>query len=225
MSQSWAESGTYAAALGEEDTSALIASARRRRYPRGTTLFTEGDSSDRVLLLTEGRVKISSFTDDGREVVLAVRGAGDLVGDMSAIDRGPRLASAYALEDVEAAIIPATDFMKFLEDHPRASLALLQMFVARQRDADEKRIEYLAQDTIGRVASRLVELADRYGADDAGSVRIDLPLTQEELAGWIGASREAVSKALQMLRGRDWIETHRRGITVLDLDALRRRAI
>lgn len=224
MPESGAEAGTYAQLLGDEESAALVALGRKRRYPRGTTLFTEGDTSDRVLLLTDGRVKISSFTDEGREVVLAVRGPGDLVGDMSAIDRGPRLASAYALEDVEAAVVGVSDFLHFLESHPRASLALLQMFVARQRDADQKRIEYLAQDTVGRVASRLVELADRYGAEDAGSVKIDLPLSQEELAGWIGASREAVSKALQALRGRHWIETHRRGITVLDLDALRRRA-
>jgi CRP-like cAMP-binding protein len=118
----------------------------------------------------------------------------------------------------------ADDFKTFLSDNPRVGLLLLQMLSRRLRDADRKRIEFGAFDTIGRVARRLVELADDYGEATDEGVRISLPLTQQDLAGWTGSSREAVSKALQTLRSRGWIATHRKGITVLDLEAVRRRA-
>jgi CRP-like cAMP-binding protein len=100
----------------------------------------------------------------------------------------------------------------------------MRMLVTRLRDADSKRVEFTAFDTVGRVARRLVELAERFGTASDDRVEIALALSQEELAGWTGSSREAVSKALQSLRGRGWIETKRRGITILDLDALRKRS-
>jgi CRP-like cAMP-binding protein len=96
--------------------------------------------------------------------------------------------------------------------------------ISRLREADRKRVEFGASDTIGRVAARLVELAQRYGRPAERGVRIDLPITQEELASWVGSSREGVNKALHTLKGLRWVETERRSITVLDLEALRRRA-
>lgn len=210
--------------LVAEDRDALTALGRRRALKRSTTLFTEGDTSDRVVIVVSGRVKVSYFTEDGREVVLAVRGPGELLGEFSAIDGEPRSATATALDDVEALMIGAEDFRSFVRERPTAAFALLELVVARLRDADRKRIEFAAHDTVGRVARRLVEMAERFGTPDERGTRIDLPLSQDELAGWTGASREAVSKALQHLRGRGWIETGRRNIIVLDLHGLRSRA-
>jgi CRP-like cAMP-binding protein len=125
---------------------------------------------------------------------------------------------------VEALLIPTGRFLGFIETHPRVAIVLLQMLSRRLRDADRKRIEFAAYDSVGRVARRLVELADRFGESSEDGLRITLPLSQQELAAWVGASREAVSKALHTLRARKWVETARRGVTVLDLEALRRRA-
>jgi len=216
--------GGFLGELTPDETSALKDKSRPRRYPKGSTLFNEGESSDRVVIVTEGQVKVSFFTDDGREILLGVRGPGELLGEMSAIDGEPRSATATALEPAEALVMTAEDFKSFITDNPRVGLLLLQMLSRRLRDADRKRIEFGAFDTIGRVARRLVELADDYGEATDDGVRISLPLTQQDLAGWTGSSREAVSKALQTLRGRGWIATHRKGITVLDLEAVRRRA-
>jgi CRP-like cAMP-binding protein len=105
------------------------------------------------------------------------------------------------------------------------ALVLARMIARRLRDADRKRTEYLAQDTVGRVCSRLVELADRFGAPEGGGVHIELAITQEDLAGWTGSSREAVIRALRTLRELGWIETRRRGVTLLDVEQLRRRAV
>lgn len=210
--------------FSRDDVEALAALGPPRRYRRGTILFHEGDAPESVIVIRRGRVKISSFTADGKEVVLAVREAGQLLGELSAIDGEMRSATATALENVEAAWIPATVFRSFLMGQPHATFALLEMMSARLRDADRKRVEFGAYDTTGRVARRLVEMADRFGETTGDGVRITLPLSQQELAGWTGSSREAVSKSLHALRARGFIETARRGITVLDLTGLRRRA-
>ena len=104
-------------------------------------------------------------------------------------------------------------------------MALIRTLVARQRDADEKRMEYLSHDSIGRVARRLIELAERYGEPEDETITIDIQLTQEELAAWTGSSREATTKALHSFRSSGLIETHRRRIRILDLERLKRRAI
>jgi CRP-like cAMP-binding protein len=210
-------------ALTPEEAAWLRRAGVQRRFPGGTALFHERQPSDRVMLLISGRVKIAS-TSDGREAVLAFRGPGDVLGELSAIDGQPRSASVIAVEAVEAVVIPAPAFRAFLERAPKATLWLLTRVIARLREADRKRAEFGASDTIGRVAARLVELAERYGEPTAGGVRIDLPITQEELASWVGSSREGVNKALHTLKGLSWVETERRSITVVDMEALRRRA-
>ena len=180
---------------------------RRRRWPRGAAIF-----------------KASYFTDEGDEVVLAIRGPGALLGEMSSIDEEPLSATVTALEPVETIVVAVDSFMDYLQEHPRVTLMLLRSISRKLRDSDRKRVEFSAFDTLGRVARRLVELADDFGEADGDGIRISLPLSQEELAGWTGSSREAVSKALRALRGRGWIETRRRAITVLDIDSLRKRS-
>jgi CRP/FNR family transcriptional regulator, cyclic AMP receptor protein len=203
----------------------LQAAASRRAYEAGAALFHARQPPDRVWILLSGRVKLNRITEDGREVVLAVREPGDLIGEMAAIDGEPRSAGAVALEPVEALVLSAQDFAGLIDRVPGVARAVLRLMTSRLRDADRKRVEFLAMDTVGRVASRLVELAERFGETAGGEVRIDLPLTQEDLAAWSGSSREATIKALRSLRELGWIETARREITVLDLDCLRRRSL
>jgi CRP-like cAMP-binding protein len=195
-----------------------------RRFRKGQAIFHQGGASDRVVVLLSGRVKVSTLSDEGKEIVLAFRGPGDLLGELSAIDGEPRSATVEAIEPVEAIALASSDFRAFLIAHPEVGLLLLQMLSRRLRDADRKRVEYGTHDTVGRVAARLVELAERYGEPVTRGLEIGLPLSQEELAGWTGASREAVSKALHTLRKVGWVITERRRITVLDLEALRKRS-
>jgi len=214
----------FASALSTEELEDLISRGVRRPFRRGSFIMTEGEASDHVVVLLSGRAKVSSYTADGKEVVLAVRGPGELLGDFSALDEGARSATVAALEAIEALVIPADRFKLYLEDHPRLAVLLLQTWSRRVRDADRKRVEFGAYDTPGRVARRLIELVERYGEGDGASMRISLSLTQDELAGWTGASREAVSKALREFRDRGWISTGRRAITVMDVEALRTRS-
>ncbi|MGI5267538.1 Crp/Fnr family transcriptional regulator [Nonomuraea sp. CA-218870] len=217
-----AESGEFLSMLTDEEIEALRAAGRPRKWERGTMVMSEGDTSDWVLVLTEGRVKVSSHTSSGTEVVLAVRGPGGLLGDMGAIDGSPRSATVTALEPISGIVV--RDFTGFLQEHGRVAVLLMRMVTGRLRDSDRKRIEYGAFDTTGRVATRLIELAERYGEQTSSGVRVALPLSQDELAGWTGASREAVSKALRTLRDRGLIETGRRRVVIHDLEGLRKRA-
>ena len=218
------EQGRFLDALSAPEAGWLHERGVNRRFERGAALFHERQLSDRVMVLLEGRVKIASVSEDGREAVLAFRGPGEVLGELSAIDGRPRSATVIAVDPVRALVIPAADFRFFLERTPSATLWLLTRLISRLREADRKRVEFGASDTIGRVAARLVELAERYGQPSEHGVRIDLPITQEELASWVGSSREGVNKALHTLRGLHWVETERRSITVLDVEALKRRA-
>jgi CRP-like cAMP-binding protein len=211
--------------LPESGAVALLrAEGRPRRFRTGATLFHEGDHSDWIGLVTKGRVKISCYGADGRERLVAVVGPGELLGELSAIDGEPRSATATSLDPLEVSVVTAEEFVALLEQHPAATLGILRSIIGRLRDSDKRRMEFGALDTVGRVARLIVELAERYGEESDGVIRIGLPLSQEELAGWAGASREAVVKALRQLRARGWIETARREISVLDLPALARRS-
>lgn len=214
----------FLAALPSAEAAELLALASPRRFRAGQTLMHEGQLGEEILILIDGRVKASCTTEEGKEIVLRFCGPGDLLGELSVIDRRPRSSTVEALEPVEALALAASDFRAFVETRPRAAVELLRMVNRRFRDADRKRIEFAASHTLGRVAARLVELAERYGEEENRGVVIDLRLSQEELAGWTGSSREAVAKALHTLRELRLIVTERRRITVLDLEGLSRQA-
>jgi CRP/FNR family transcriptional regulator, cyclic AMP receptor protein len=218
------EPDEFMARLGEPDREALAERGRRRRWPSGASLFLEGEKASTVMIVLSGRVKCFSLTEHGEEILLAVRGPGALLGELSAVDGAPRSASIAALEPVVALVVPLNAFVDYLRGHGDAAIALLQLVTARLRDADRKRVEGAAYDIPARVARRLVELADRFGEPDGTGVRIAVALSQDELAGWVGASREAVAKALRVLRDRGYVSTGRRTMTVLDVPGLRRRA-
>jgi CRP/FNR family transcriptional regulator, cyclic AMP receptor protein len=196
-----------------------------RRYGRREALCTEGDVSDRVFLLEDGVVKVSCVSAAGIETVLGVRTAGDMVGEVSTLDGGPRSASVVAVTEVAAIVVPASVLRQTLAREPEAMRELVEVLVERLRDADRKRVEFAALDTVGRVATRALELADRFGVPSEDGVRIELPLSQEELASWCAASREATVKALRTLRELGYVATARHALEVRDLAALERLTV
>ena len=214
----------FLAGLAPPETTALLRSGLVRTFARGHALMHEGQVPDRVLVLRDGTAKVFSTTPTGKQVLLALRGPGELIGELAALGGMPRTASVIALEPVTAVVLTHDAFRAFLSEHPPAALVLLRTLAARLRDADMKRAEFAAFGTLERVASRLLELADRFGTADGDGVHIGLPLSQEELAGWSGASLESVGRALQTMRSLHWIETGRRDIRILDLQALRQAA-
>jgi CRP/FNR family transcriptional regulator, cyclic AMP receptor protein len=208
--------------VGPEAMVALTARANPRSYARGEALMHAGQVPREVFLLRSGRVKVSASTDAGRHFLLAVRGPGDLVGELSTLDERPRSATIVALEPVVALVVRHEDFRALLTAHSALALGLLRVLSGRLRDADAKRLQLSGYTTLGRVAFCLLELCDRFGEARDDAVDILLPLSQEELAGWAGSSLESVARALHQMRELGWIETRRRGIRVLDRAALTR---
>jgi CRP/FNR family transcriptional regulator, cyclic AMP receptor protein len=211
---------TFLESLSDAECAALRSRAITRRFRLGATLMHQGEAPGRVLVIEQGRAKITAATEDGRELVLAFSGPGDLLGELSALGGFPRVATVRALEPLSALAIASGDFESFLDVHPRVALVILRVVIARLREADRQHVEFAAYQTVTRVARRLVELAERYGEESAAGVVITLPISQEELAGWAGASREAITKALRDLRAVGLIETRRRHIVVLDAEQL-----
>ena len=207
-------------ALTADEAADLRSRAVTRRFRRGATLMSQGEAPGRVLVIEEGRAKVTAITEDGRELVLAFDGPGDLLGELSALGGSPRVATVRALEPLSALAISSGDFEAFLDAHPRVALVILRVVIARLRVADRQQVEFAAYQTVTRVARRLIELAQRYGEKSGDGILITLPISQEELAGWAGASREALTKALHDLRAVGLIETRRRHITVLDPEQL-----
>jgi CRP/FNR family cyclic AMP-dependent transcriptional regulator len=187
-------------------------------------LMYEDEPADRVIVLLDGRVKVTRAGPDGQEQLVSIRGPGDILGELSMIDGAGVVGSAIALEPVRALVVGAAAFRRHLTATPAIALVLLEVLAHRLRDEVLKRGQCSASDSIARIAARLVELAERYGESSAHGTVIGLPLSQEELGAWAGASHAGVAKALQVLRELGWIVTERRRITVRDLDALRARA-
>jgi CRP/FNR family cyclic AMP-dependent transcriptional regulator len=207
--------------LTAEELAALRSRGVARHFERGATIVHQGEVPGRVVVIERGYAKVSAMTEDGKEVVLAFRGPGDVVGELAALSALPRSATVRTIEPIDALAVAVGDFETWLEQQPRVALELLKVVIARLREADRQQFEFAAYQTLGRIARRLVELAERFGEPCEGGVRISLRISQEELAGWAGASREATSKALHDLREIGLIETERRQLTVRSIDGLR----
>ena len=211
----------FLTALNEAELAAFRAAGRRRRFARGEVIFHEGDDPGGVVAVLSGTVKVSVIGTGGREVVLGFTGPGELIGELAAVGERARTANATAVDEVEAISVAAADFRRFALEHPRVASLVFEHVASLLGEADRQRIDFATRDVTARIAGRLVELARTAGEPEAGGVRITLPLSQEELAAWSGASREAVARSLQLLRKLGWIETRRREIKVVDVEGLR----
>ncbi len=202
---------------------ALRRDGRTIQIRRGQALFVEGDRAERVFLLVRGWVIISCLGPGGREVVLGVSGPGDVLGELSGYDQEPRSATAVAAEDVDAVVASAAVLRRALHDLDAAH-DLIVLLASRVRDDTRKLVEFATLSALGRIAWRLVELADRFGEPVADGLAVSLPLSQDQLASWCGASREAAVRSLRSLRELGVISTGRHSVVIHDVDALRRQA-
>jgi CRP/FNR family cyclic AMP-dependent transcriptional regulator len=216
--------GSFLAGLCESERESLLGVGMVRSYPRGAALMLQDEPDDRVMILLAGRAKVGRVEQDGRELMLDIRDPGDLLGELAFIDGAPRVASVTALEPVQALVTPAQALRGYLETTPRVAVVLLEVVARRFRDGSANRSRFAVADTMGRLAARILELAERYGEASSDGIRIASPLSQEDLAAWTEASRAGVAEALRALRELGWVQTERRKLTVLDLEALRARA-
>jgi CRP/FNR family transcriptional regulator, cyclic AMP receptor protein len=206
--------------LQADDRAALNSLGRVLRAPRGAVLMYEGEPGDRIMVLLDGRAKVTRFMSNGHEALVGITDPGDLLGEVALLDSGPRTATVTALEPVSMLVIAASIFAAYLERRPRVAHLVLEVLSSRLRHAVELTSELAGLDALGRLASRLVELVDRYGRQREDGIEISLELAQDELAAWTGTSRASLGKALQTLRAVKCVETRRRQILIRDVVAL-----
>jgi CRP-like cAMP-binding protein len=202
----------------DEDALARVAvRASTVQLERNDTLFHEGDEADHLFVVLTGRVAIAKRAPDGRESLVALMEPGDLFGEMPLFDEEPRSASARALERSELARVPFDIVRSELEARPGLLWDVVALFATRLRAADDALADAMLLDVTGRTAKRLLELSG--DADE-----FVLPITQEELAGLVGASRERVNKAISAFIRLGWIDQADRHYRILKRDRLVQRA-
>lgn len=197
---------------------AVAAAGHERHLIRGDVLFNEGDPPEALYLVLRGRLAIAIANPiDRRESVVALMEPDDLFGEMGMLDDGPRSAMARALEPTTVFEIPFAPVLQMFEEHPKLLWNVTRLLAQRIRVTDEALADSVFLDVTGRTAKRLLELAD--GADE-----FTLPVTQEELAGMVGASRERVNKAIASFIRLGWLEQHDRTYKIVQRDRLELRA-
>ena len=198
---------------------------RTRRFRRGEVIFHLGDPGDALFIVMSGAIKIMLPSDTGDEAILATLRAGDVFGELALLDGAPRSATATALEPTETLVLPRAQFRELLATEPAIRDALLASLAAELRRLTNHVEELHFLDITGRLASRLVRLAEESGTKlDDGTIRLGSPLTQGDLAAMIGCTRQSVNKLLGMFTDDGLIRLERDSIVILDLDGLARTA-
>jgi CRP/FNR family transcriptional regulator/CRP/FNR family cyclic AMP-dependent transcriptional regulator len=211
-------------ALPPAELEQLARQMRPRSYRRGEVIVHQGDPADSLHVIVQGHVKVVLFTETGEEALLSILGQGELFGELALLDSSPRSATIVALEPVETAVLTRTEFLALLRRSPAAVDELLASLARMIRRKDTAVADLIGLDVHGRLAKKLVELAEAHGRPRSGAVEIDVPLTQEELAAMIGAPRASVNRLLGFYESRGVIARRGRRIAVLKLDVLRELA-
>jgi CRP-like cAMP-binding protein len=215
----WAP-GSLLHSLSPADRQALLRLGTIRQYGPGDWLLGEGDRTTFAVVILDGYVKVSAVTESGAESLLAIRTAGDVIGELSALDGSPRSATAVAAGAVVGRMLTKPDLDACFRRHPAIAVGFNRAVAAKLRVATRHRVDFRGRDAKERLARVLLEL---FG-DPAGSqrrAREGLLLTQAELAGLIAASESAVHQALRELRDAGAVDTSYRRLTITDVDALR----
>ncbi|MET9107027.1 Crp/Fnr family transcriptional regulator [Streptomyces zhihengii] len=202
----------------------LLGLGARKRFEAGAVMLREGMDDEHVLLLLSGFAKVTATVENGESSLLAVRAAGDPVGEMAAMTGAPRSATVTACGPLLARVLPSAALRGLLLTVPEVSVALAGIVADRLRWANRRRLDFRGYPAKVRLARLLVELAASYGASGPGGTVIGCRLTQPELAALAGVAETTVHKVLRELREEDLLETGYRSTVILDLPRLRRLA-
>jgi CRP-like cAMP-binding protein len=213
------------AALDPESLDSLARETRVRRFRRGEVIFHQGDPGDALFIVLAGRVKIALPAETGDEAILATLRPGDFFGELALLDGAPRSATAAAIEATETAVLLRDRFRELLATQAGIRDTFLAALARELRRLTNHVEDLHFLDIAGRLAARLARLARDHGRPQAdGSIRLDAPLTQGDLAAMVGCTRQSVNKLLGMYARDGLIRLERDAIVVLDVDGLARAA-
>ncbi len=212
----------YGASMGAAAAlwDALVQIGTMRSYRAGSLVMRRNSDQHSVVAVVDGLCKVTDVDRDGHEVLVAVRGRGDVFGEIAALTGGTRTASVEALVDVRAATVTVDEFNHFLDD--ARNVRLLATMLA-ERVAENNRPAMSAHRKVdARLADRILLLAERFGVSADGRVEVRTPLTHDDLASWVGATRAVTTRAMGSLRDRQYIDFGRGWLHVLDREGLRK---
>ena len=210
-------------ALDDASAASLRASMETVRLAKGATLFSEGDRGEHLYVIVEGKLKLGTSSGDGRENLLSILGPGEMFGELSLFDPGPRTSTATAVTDVHLLSLGHDQVSPWVTRHPQVALHLLARLAQRLRRTNEVVGDLVFSDVPGRVAKALIDLGERFGKATDEGLYVHHDLTQEELAQLVGASRETVNKALADFASRNWIRLDGRAVLIIDVERLHKR--
>ena len=211
-------------ALDDAASASLLANMVSVKIAKGTILFAEGDGGDQLYVIAEGKLKLGTSSGDGRENLLSILGPGEMFGELSLFDPGPRTSTATAVTDAKLLSLGQEKLLPWLAENPMVSLQLLASLAQRLRRTNEAVGDLVFSDVPGRVAKALIDLGERFGKQTDEGLFVHHDLTQEELAQLVGASRETVNKALADFAGRNWLKLDGRAVLITDFERLSKRS-
>lgn len=191
-----------------------------RRFSAGQIIFHHGDPGGLLYIISKGKIKITYSTLDGQEALLAILGANDFFGELALLDEAPRSATAEALETTETLTLHREDFIGFIRNNPDFSLHVLQTLTQRIRNLNNQISDIFFLDLPARLARVLLNLAEQHGVVTEQGIRVELSLTQTDLAEMTGATRVSINKALGRFRREKWVSVKGRKFTIVDAEAL-----
>ena len=202
----------FFARLGAEAVEAIAGLCVARKLEAGQTLFAKGDPGDALFAIRRGQIRIATGTEDGQRRTLNVLGSGDVFGEVALLDGRPRTASAVASEPTDLLVVLRRDFLAMIERRPAVAVQVIELLCARIRWMSERTEEASFLPLDRRLVRRLIGLADDYGDEIA--------ISQDELAAFVGATRESVNRQLQIWKRAGLIGLGRSRIRILDAGRL-----
>ena len=209
--------------LTEEDLGVLAEMLGKRTFGKGVIIFHRDSPGHTLYIIETGKVRIFLLSESGQEISLNIYGPGESFGELALLDGLPRSAGAVTLERTVVLTLHRDQFLHHLEAQPLMARRIMEMLSQRLRYTTDYAGGLAFLDVYGRVAAKLLEMADRYGVESDDGMEIDLRLTQAELAGWVAATREFVNKVLGTYRDQGLIKIDGQRITIVNRQGLRNR--
>ena len=208
--------------LSASEIDSLISYSRIERYPAGREIFAKGSPGQSLVAVLRGSIKISSLSNEGKEIVFNIINAGEIFGEIGFLDGEERSADATAMNDCELLVLNRRDFLHLLENRTDLCMIMLRILCQRLRQTSEQVEDVMFRHLESRLAKRLLQLAERAGPHGLQSTSVELHVSQRELGNMAGGSRESVNKILQNWHRQGLIDLGKASVLIRDVEALRR---
>ncbi|MBL7996106.1 Crp/Fnr family transcriptional regulator [bacterium] len=208
--------------ISSKDLEKIVAVTHHRKYRKDNMILIEEEAGQTMFILMSGQVKISRISEDGREVILAVMGAGDFFGELSLLDGQSRSANVTVIKDAEMLLINRDDFLSLLTEFPRIAIQLLRELASRMRKSDSQIKSLSLKNATGKVTGTIHRLAEDIGIRTGNHVHIENLPTQQDLANMAGTSRETISRVLQKLANDKYITRDGSKLIITDYERFKK---